>query len=344
MHNKENLQNFKSEVLRRGTRFRFIEKRKPTKPVNHYLGFTKLQAYSTSYAYRLSADKEWLVTPHKIEGIEAEYVFEFGRLDTRNTDFVHEESYSIYYFGRGRHYLALSTPEELSVSIGARGTYRTGYVTKNGYLYVNPVDFYCLGGMSCQEYEERVKHNLPVPNFVMHMKLTKNERYIEFYRDDEKKDLPKFRDLFNLFGNDDIDVEFKVKPIKCSSFLLPKVFTDTCNITGETYLPTEYDEKTGKYRIESPVSVCSCCGKPMRWNGTHDPEIGKACSECADMLPVLNYYVGKETRLPSAQKLERALNTILSDTDKNAKFISDIRNEIIAIKAVIGGENDSLPN
>lgn len=320
-------QKFSEEVKRRGLRFRLSELK--TSSAHTPLRFASLQAYDVSYAYRLSREQTWLVTPEKISGETPEFIFEFGV--AKSADNL-KGKYSLYHFGKKRFFMAPSTDEERSVFFGKR-VYRTGYVTRRGDLYVNPVDFFDMAGINCQQYEDLRKKNRKRPTFVMRLRLSETERFVEFYRDDKKRKLNGWFENRYVKRSGDIDIEFKVEPIKYTTFALPKIFLDVCNLSGEHYLPTEYDEKSGRFRIECPVSVCSCCGKVIHWDGSHEHETGLACSECAEIIPVLNNYMTarKVKTLPTAKRLEKAVDAILGKTNENAKFLTDLRSETTAL-------------
>lgn len=324
--------NFRKEVKEKGLRFRLDETR--VSSLRSKLRFTRLQAYDIAFAYRLSRKEEWLVTPKKISGETPEFAFELGVINSESS--ISAMKYSLYNFGKERFYMAPSTKEEKSVFFGKK-MYRTGYVTRNCGLYVNPVDFFSMSGMNCQRYDELRKENADRPVLVMRLKISETERFIEFYRDDKKKKLNTWFENRYVKCNGDIDIEFRAEPVKYTTFALPKVFTDVCNLSGEHYLPTEYDEKTGKYRIECPVSVCSCCGKVIKWDGSHKHEVGLACSKCAEAIPVLHSYMSafKSSKLPTGKRLEKAIDAILADVKTNEEFLATLCSETTALKRMI---------
>lgn len=323
---------FRKEVKEKGLRFRLDEVRVSSS--RSKLKFARLQAYDIAYAYRLSKKEEWLVTPEEISGETPEFAFKFGVINSANS--VSAKKYSLYYFGKEKFYMAPATKEESSVLFGKK-MYRTGYVTRNGGLYVNPADFFSMTGINCQRYDELRKENADRPVLVMRLKISETERFIELYRDDKKKKLNTWFENRYVKHSGNIDIEFRVEPVKYTTFALPKIFTDVCDLSGEHYLPTEYDEKTSKYRIECPVSICSCCGKVIKWDGSHKHEVGLACSKCAEAIPVLHSYMSafKSSKLPTGKRLEKAIDAILGDVKANEEFLTSLYSETTALKNMI---------
>lgn len=239
--------------------------------------------------------------------------------DVKNGNFKNEskEVLSLFDIGDGDYYLAPSTEEEKKVERKSFG-FQTGKITASYYLYVSPLDFIEMTGMSFKEYNANKDE---APFFVMHIKVSDNEKFVELscpkkapagMKTSKKAFAEKYGKAFGFKANDSFEISFICKPVKETSFALPVAFIRAAGIKPGNTLPANYDAKAKAFTFEAPIELCSCCGKPIHSIGENS-EKGLVCKKCSDSIPYLRAFlenkvgVSLEQILSAANNVEEAL-------------------------------------
>ena len=229
---------------------------------------------------------------------------------------TNKENLSLFDIGDGDYYLAPSTEEEKKVERRSLG-FKTGSVTSSYYLYISALDFVEMTGMSFKEYNANKDE---APFFVMHIKVSDNEKFIKLscpkkapagMKTAKKAFAEKYGKAFGFKANDSYEISFICKPVKDSSFCLPVAFIRAAGINPGDSLPVHYDEQKKSFTFEAPIELCSCCGKPIHSMGENS-EKGLVCEKCSDSLPYLQAFL-KEKVGVSLEQLLAAANTVNSE-------------------------------
>jgi len=296
--------------------------------------FSRLACFSTIYAYYIKGG--WYLTKD-VPWTKAVPDFEItkGRIKAAETScadkFKEGSQFSLYNISDDTFFIAPSTYVEKKCVFGVKPQ-STGCITRGRDLYLGPIDFYLLSNMTVQHYE-KIKDRITAPKFVMEVCVSESERYIRLYvADKNAKDideslsvaLKKHRKKTKGFKN--VFMRYYTKPLKGSTFGIPKFFLDAIDNPSEIILPNTFDWENKILTIEAPQERCSCCGKVLPQKGSVVKR-GTACYECTVTAQQIQRFALDKTGT-SSERVAQALNDIMAESEKYSNVLSAIRNQI----------------
>ena len=239
--------------------------------------------------------------------------------------------YSLYNLGKKEFLLAKAEESEIPLSIVA-GKRKTGWVNSMFNLYMENMDFYELSHMIPQKYGTLSSKKRP--SFIVKMVLTEKERYLKFTCPGTAKaeKMPLLKDAlvakygmyFGFNSNDEIEISYRVQPLRNNYFTLPKIFTEIAGIhMGSQFI---IHREKDAIIFEAPREICDCCGKEIL-NYGGDPTRGLVCQSCAEELTLIRTFITNHFDSADENKIKAAVQTIFNNPDTKNKIINEMKKE-----------------